>query len=55
MNNLDLDLEDNAGPSGLFSSIDSEDIDILQKSIALTNFNLLCSKVCFKDYKQNMN
>ncbi len=53
-NYIDLELEESAEQTGLFSGADNQDIETLQRSINVLNFNLLCSRVCFKDYKQQM-
>lgn len=54
MNQIDLDLEDSAEEGGLYSPAETQDIETLLKSESVLNFNLLCSKLCFKDYKKQM-
>lgn len=49
----DLELEENES-NGLFSKADAEDIDKLHKAKSYTEFNLLCNKLCFPDYKQSI-
>lgn len=50
---FDLELEE-SGAGGLFSKADTEDIALLDRSRAILEFNLLCSKLCFPNYRQPM-
>lgn len=46
-------LEDSEA-GGIYSKLDEEGISVLLKSKFILEFNLLCSKVCFPDYKHSM-
>lgn len=51
---LDLDMEETVEQTGLFSPADTQDIETLERSQNVLNFNIMCSQICFKHYKQSM-
>ena len=50
---IDLELEENES-AGLFSRAEAEDMEKLDKIRWFTEYNLLCNKICFPDYKSAM-